>query len=438
MSSRTVSQLEGTLLTGRRLTIARALWLVLTIVYLVMLAVSIPMYWEYLLSDPYGLEDSLVQVGLSLNFFVIYVFSLNFIVIAVLVMMAILIFLRKSDDWMALLVSLMMVAIGAVTLPITGVLTGSGQVIALSYHALRALGVGIGLAVLFIFPNGRFVPGWTRYLLMLWFLNGLSWLFFPQLAPLPVPAEMRTPQQLWVLAFALTWFGAGLFAQVYRYNRTTDLVQRQQTKWVVFGFVMFLVGMFAISLPVLFMPVLRQPGLELMIYLLIEIPFVILCFTLVPLTIMISILKYQLWDIDALIRRTLAYSVLTVTLAGLYFISVLMLQALFNWLVGQAENNLALVGSTLAIAAAFNPLRTRIQGNIDRRFYRRKYDAERLVASFGASLRDEVEIDQLANRLLLAVQETFQPDGAELWLVDVQKSNSLLRVTRSSLFPRRL
>jgi hypothetical protein len=201
---------------------------------------------------------------------------------------------------------------------------------------------------------------------------------------------------------------------------------------------MFMIGIFAISLPVLLMPVLRQPGPELMVYLLIEIPFVIFCFILVPLTIMISILKYQLWDIDALIRRTLAYSVLTAILAGLYFVSVLLLQALFNWLVGRADN-LALVGSTLAIAAVFNPLRTRIQANIDRRFYRHKYDAERLVASFGASLRDEVEIQQLTNRLLIAVQETLQPDGAELWLVDVQKRNLLLQVTRSSiLFPRRL
>jgi hypothetical protein len=214
-------------------------------------------------------------------------------------------------------------------------------------------------------------------------------------------------------------------------------VQRQQTKWVVFGFAMFMVGMFSVSLPILLAPALRQPGPPLMAYLLVEIPFVLFCLILVPLTIMISILKYQLWDIDALIRCTLAYSLLTATLAGFYFTSVLLLQTLFDRLVGRG-GNLALVGSTLVIAALFNPLRARIQAYIDRRFYRHKYDAEKLVISFGSSLRDEVEIDQLAAHLLQATQDTFQPEGAEVWLVDAGKDKSLVHVTRSSIFPRRL
>jgi hypothetical protein len=436
MSSSAFSQPEATRLSGNRLTIARALWLVLTSIYLVILVGASPYYWNLLLRDPYELKDSLAQIGLTLQFFVVYVSVLNYLVIVVLMVMAFLIFARKSDDWMALLVSLMMVAICAVTLPITGVLAESGTVLALFYHALRALGVGIGLAVLFTFPDGRFMPGWTSYLLALWFLNGLSWLLFPQLAPRAVPADMETAEQLGVLALTLCWFGAGLFAQIYRFNRVTDPLQRQQTKWVVFGFSMFTVGMFAVSLPILLVPALRQPGPELMTYLLIEIPFVLFCLTLVPLTIMVSILRYQLWDIDALIRRTLAYTVLTVTLAVLYFACVLVLQAMFNWIFGRSDN-LALVGSTLAIAALFNPLRGRIQANIDRRFYRQKYDAEKLVRSFGASLRDEVEIDQLAVRLLQATQETLQPDGAELWMLDVRRAKSWMKVSRATINQRR-
>lgn len=430
-----ISQDTFTRLTGRRLILARAIWLGLTIIYLAMLAASLPLYWEKLLGDPYGLQELLAQIGLSLNFFVAYTVFLNCLVILALMVMAVLLFLRKSDDWMALMVSLMMVAIASVTLPVTGVLADAGSATSFIYHAMRALGVGIGLAVLFTFPDGRFTPRWTPYLLALWFLYGLSWLINPVLAPLAVPADMRTREQLFVLAFTLVWFGAGLFAQIYRYKRVNNQVQSQQTKWVVFGFVMFMVGMFAISLPVLLVPALRQPGPILMAYLLVEIPFVLACLTLVPVTIMISIMKYQLWEIDALIRRTLAYSVLTAMLAILYFGSVLLLQSVFDQLVGRADN-LALIGSTLAIAALFNPLRTRVQGSIDRRFYRQKYDAEKLILSFGSLLRDEVEIDQLVFRILQASQETFHPEQSELWLVDIQ-NKSFVNVLRSSNSIRR-
>jgi hypothetical protein len=435
MNINNVSQGASTQLRGRRLMISQAIWVLLTMIYLSMLVVSLPLYWKKLLGDPYGLQGPLAEIGLSLEFFVSYTVILNCVVIFVLMTMAFLLFLRKPDDWMALMVSLMMVAIGSVTLPVTGVLADVNPAVALIYHALRALGVGIGLSVLFTFPDGRFTPRWTRYLLVLWFLYGISWLLNPALAPLAVPADMRTGGQLLVLAFTLIWFGAGLFAQIYRYKHVNNKVQSQQTKWVVFGFVMFMVGMFAISLPVLLVPALRQPGPMLMTYLLIEIPLVMVCLTLVPITIMISIMKYQLWDIDALIRRTLAYSVLTVMLAILYFGIVLVLQAVFDQLVGRADD-LALVGSTLAIAALFNPLRTRVQGSIDRRFYRQKYDAEKLVLSFGSLIRDEVEIDQLAFRLLQVTQETLHPEQTELWLVDMHRK-SFVNVTRSSNHSRR-
>lgn len=421
--------MEPTRLSGWRLTMARVLWLTLTLAYLAILVSSTPRYLDHLAGDPYGLEYPLRQIGLSLRFFIWYVIVLNYLTVTALMIMAILIFIRKSNDRMALLVSLMMVAIGAVTLPISGVLANAGPEIALGYHAFRALGVGIGLAVLFTFPDGRFTPAWTRYLLVLWFLNGLSWLVFPQLAPMAAPADMRTKEQLWVLAFTLIWFGAGLMAQLYRYSQVKDAVRRQQIKWVVFGFSMFTVGMFAVSLPILLVPALRQPGSGLMGYLLIEIPFVLLCLTLVPLTIMFSVLKYQLWEIDALIRRTMAYSALTLALAVVYVISVLLLQTVLNQLIGRGDN-LALVGSTLGIAALFNPLRERIQADIDRRFYRRKYDAEKLVTSFGASLRDKVEIDHLAFRLLDAAEETIQPESVELWLFGEQKEKTMMRVIR--------
>jgi hypothetical protein len=132
--------------------------------------------------------------------------------------------------------------------------------------------------------------------------------------------------------------------------------------------------------------------------------------------VVIAVLRYRLWDIDVLIRRTLVYSALTGLLAVAYLLSVLVLQAVFELLTGQSQNQLVSVVSTLAIAALFVPLRSRVQAFIDRRFYRRKYDAASAIAAFSATARDEVELGQLAGRLSEVVEETLQPAHVSLWL----------------------
>jgi hypothetical protein len=137
---------------------------------------------------------------------------------------------------------------------------------------------------------------------------------------------------------------------------------------------------------------------------------------LIPLSIGIAILRYRLWDIDLIIRRTLVYSVLSSALALTYFASVVLLQAAFRVLTGQGQNQLVTVASTLAIAALFAPLRRRVQDAIDRRFYRKKYDAAKTLAAFAATCRDETDLDKLAESLINVVQETMQPAQVSLWL----------------------
>src|SRR5947209_3726125 len=142
-----------------------------------------------------------------------------------------------------------------------------------------------------------------------------------------------------------------------------------------------------------------------------------LAIMLLPLSIGISILRNQLYDIDRLINRTLVYGSLTSILALIYFGCVVLLQNLVNGLTGQAgQSPLIIVGSTLAIAALFQPLRRRIQAIIDRRFYRQKYDAARTLATFSATLRNEVDLNQLREHLITVVQETMQPTHVSLWL----------------------
>jgi hypothetical protein len=203
-------------------------------------------------------------------------------------------------------------------------------------------------------------------------------------------------------------------AQVYRYRRVSNAVQRQQTKWVVYGFAVAILGfVVAVALATLNElvwgapppgPVGRMIGTSILTGFLL----------LIPLSIGVAILRSRLWDIDVLIRRTLVYSVLTLTLGLVYLGCILVTRTLVAPLTGSSE--LAIVASTLAIAALFNPLRKRIQNAIDRRFYRRKYDAAKVLAAFGATARDETDLDRLTTELLRVVDETMQPEFVGLWL----------------------
>ena len=144
---------------------------------------------------------------------------------------------------------------------------------------------------------------------------------------------------------------------------------------------------------------------------------IVIGFAGVPIAISVAILKYRLYDIDVFINRTLVYCFLTAMLAAVYFGGVTATQAIFRALTGQEQQpQLAVVASTLVIAALFNPLRRRIQRFIDRRFYRRKYDARKTLEAFSAKLRDETDLDALSDDLVGVVRETMQPAHVSLWL----------------------
>jgi hypothetical protein len=155
----------------------------------------------------------------------------------------------------------------------------------------------------------------------------------------------------------------------------------------------------------------------------------ILSFTGVPVAIGFAVLKYRLYEIDIIINRALVYVSLTATLVAVYLGGVVLLQRLFVLLTGQ-RSTLAIVASTLLIAALFSPLRRWVQALVDRRFYRRKYDARKTLAAFSTKLRDETELESLNNDLMGIVTETMQPAHVSLWLrplVDVGRRRELPR-----------
>jgi hypothetical protein len=202
-----------------------------------------------------------------------------------------------------------------------------------------------------------------------------------------------------------------VWSQLYRYRRVSSETQRQQSKWVVFGLTLGIAGTFPSQLPVDLSLVGGDTPLTLLF---LKMGFA-LSFMLIPLSIGVAVLRSHLFDIDVVINRTLVYGSLSAILVALYFGGIVVSQRLFVLLTGE-KSTLAVVASTLLIAALFTPLRRRIQSFIDRRFYRRKYNAQKTLEAFSTKLRDETDLEALSDDLVGVVRETMQPAHVSLWL----------------------
>ena len=212
------------------------------------------------------------------------------------------------------------------------------------------------------------------------------------------------------------WFVFSLFLSVailiHNYFTMQDTVSRAQMRWGLGGFIIGF-GMLALMF---------LAGTSGLIEFSPEFFNMVFAFAITVMGAMVglAILRYRLFDVDVIIRKTLIYAALTIALALVYFGGVILLQSAFEAITGQ-QSPVAIVISTLLIAALFNPLRGRIQNAIDRRFFRRKYDAEKTLASFAVSARDETDLDALASDLVRVVQETMQLEKVGLWVAGEEK-----------------
>jgi hypothetical protein len=228
----------------------------------------------------------------------------------------------------------------------------------------------------------------------------------------PVPWRIPNPIGVVNLEFLLPiWIAlllllavssvASLFVR-YRHGSATE---RSQIKWLLYAGALFLV-VWAQGFDLIFGGIAGTDAFSVALN---------LSILMLPIAIAIAILRYKLYDIDLVIRRTLVYAVVTALLALVFYGSTILLQRLFTGLTGQ-ESPVAIVASTLVIAALFSPLRRRVQDFVDRRFYRRKYDAQQVLAQFGAIARSETDLDALIAAQARAVEETLRPDAIGVWL----------------------
>jgi len=285
----------------------------------------------------------------------------------------------------------------------------------------------LGTFLILLFPDGRLLSGMWRPLA--WLSGTLLVLgsVANALAPGPLPdlGGVRNPFGLegyaWMpgardalnLLLSLCML-ASASSLVLRYRRSGGEV-REQIKWIAFAASVVALGVSGAVILGTFTPDAAGGTHPLWVGLLEDA--ITLSFAGIPIAVGFAVLKYRLYDIDVIINRTLVYGSLTALLAALYFGGVAMTQVILRALTSQREQSqLAIVVSTLVIAALFNPLRRRIQAFIDRRFYRRKYDAAKTLEAFSARLRDETDLDALTDDLVGVVGETMQPTHVGLWL----------------------
>lgn len=405
------------------LTIARTLWIVITLLTISLYLDGLPIRYDQLVAD--ADIRSLLELNFSAGGYGAFLIGLDIVVVFAHVIIATIIFRRRVDDWMALFLAYALVTNGALlSLSLTytgGELSPAFQV---ALQIVTTIGLVAGMTLLYLFPTGRFVPKWTGLMALSWGLLMTTAIFFPG-NPLSFPS-WPTSIQLLVL---LTWIGVGIYAQIYRYRNVSRPTQQQQAKWAMLGLFASAVGPFTYFLPFVILPAIGGPAIPNILYQRVGASFFAFSlffrltgstlFTLVlllfPLSFAIAILRYRLWDIDVIINRALVYGVLTGLLILIFFGGVTLLGGVFRTFTGQGSQ-LAVVISTLSIAGLFNPLRLRVQDVIDRRFYRQKYDAAQALTKFALTVRDEVDLDRMENALIAAVDETMQPEHVSLWL----------------------
>jgi len=360
----------NTRIPARWLLPTRILWALVAVASLGLFVLAIPATYDRLANLLYisagsargTARQAFAQLGMSADFFATYNVGLVILRTLVYFAVAIIVFARKSNDLMAYFVSIFLLTFSVgrmvqVMSPDTDWGLPAAIFIAIAYSSF--------VIFFYLFPDGHFVPAWTRLLAAVWVAVITLAFFFPAS---PLDARTYIPYGMAVLTTTILALGA--FAQIYRYRRAAGPTEKQQIKWVAYGAAIIL----AINL--IFTTIdLVYAGIDIetyatgqaALYQVLINTAVSIQLLIVPIALGISILRYRLWDIDIIINRTLVYVPLTGIIAGLYSATVALFQKLFQTFTG-SQSDIAIILSTLILAALFTPLKNALQGLVDKRF----------------------------------------------------------------------
>jgi signal transduction histidine kinase len=342
------------------------------------------------------LVRALHSAGLSLQFYAFYLISMAVVVVLTFCTIAAIIAWRRPRDWMALLVSFTLIITGTAVFTDYQRLAAAYPLTQIPGDLLQFLLNTLPFLVGYLFPNGRFVPRWTRWPLLLVLLFAAGSILFP--ASLfnsdtwPGPAGIVA--QVVMLATII-------FAQIYRYLRASTRIERQQTKWVVFGITVLIIYFIALTIFSALDPALTQANSLGVLFA--EASFV-LAVVIVPLTIAFSILRYRLWDIDIIIKRTLVYGLLTAFVVGIYVLVVGYLGAIFR-----TEGNLVIsLIATGIVAVLFQPLRDLLQRGVNRLLFGLRDEPYVVLAGLGQRLKTTLVADAVLSTIVETVKNALK------------------------------
>lgn len=367
-------------------------------------------------------EPTLEGIGLATTFMRNYLIVLDALAFASFGFVGLVVFLRRYSDIYGIFTSTMMIMLGAVLARPFAILTETTSPMYLQLVILVAMCTSAIIYFLYSFPDGRFAPRWLRWVALGWAI----WTFIWHLGPLLLPEFFnRLGASTQPLLTFLGWLGGGLLGAVYRYRRVFTPTQRQQTKWVLYGTLIASLGyMLHIYLIPLVFPMVRTPSQARLAYEMLSVLMLYITMMAFPVSVAISILRYRLWDIDLIIRRTLTYTLVTSLLTVVYFGLIAGMQEMIFQPMGRVPV-IAVALSTLAVSLLFTPLRRAAQDFIDRRFLRQRYDDAQLLVSVGEALQRSLDLNEISTQVLWSVQNTLHPAAIGLWLYPLDENDIL-------------
>ncbi|MFP4346290.1 MAG: ATP-binding protein [Anaerolineales bacterium] len=399
-------------LRGRGLTLARLVWVLVVLVTLTLFVAAVPGRFYQLLGEAVDLRGALQQLGLTPQFLALYSILPELEVMFVFLIVGAVLFWRRSEDWVALFMSLTLVMLGILFTPTIDALL-TRRLLWRAVIGLRSLSILLSILFLYFFPDGRFIPRWTKPLALLWVSGWLLTLF--------VPLSFFTTDTFGLVIFFVYLIGytTGVVAQLYRYLRRAGPQQQAQTKWVVWGSVAAVLSAL-VTLPLnTTLQALFSSGVVGLLYTLIGMPMLTYLSPLVVLLALgISVWRYRLWDLDVLINRGLVYGTLTALLGGLYFFMVFLLTLVVRSVFSWGNETVVIFVATISIAFTFNPLRQRVQVLIDRAFYPSKINFQQLLPSLSARIATSIVPERLDTLLTRELPRQLQIDQASLLVLN--------------------